>query len=247
MSHSVRKHAKLSASGAERWTLCTASVQLNEGLPDKDSIWSREGTTAHELLEMILIHHQKDPYATLPIPDKYPREMVHHVLGVVQWLLKLHAANPGSELLVETAVSLAYIHPDIGGTFDSAIVDLFGTLHVVDFKYGQGHPVSPTGNLQMVVYGLGLAKMFDYNFKEVKLWIVQPRIKGFAGPVYWKLSMEMLRQYELVFANAVKKIETDPQFAEGPHCHFCKGKAGCPLKLESKMAEGKRLFKEVKH
>ena len=98
--------------------------------------------------------------------------MVLYGEAAADYILWLWKEAPGSEILVETRIPLSFIHPEAFGTFDAAIVDYFGTLHVFDYKYGQGHAVSPTGNLQMILYGLGLAHRYQYNFKRVRLWII---------------------------------------------------------------------------
>ena len=46
-------HAKLSASGAHRWTQCAGSVNAEEGLPNTTSIYAEEGTLAHHVASCI--------------------------------------------------------------------------------------------------------------------------------------------------------------------------------------------------
>lgn len=245
MLHAERKHAKLSASGAERWVNCPGSVALSEGIADRDTQWSLEGTHAHEVLETVLrqsLRIRNSKSSTGRTAD-IPREMMNHVLEVARFLFREHQKYPGSEFLVEDRVHLDFISPDMGGTFDAAVVDHFGVLNVYDFKYGAGHPVMPTKNLQAVVYGLGLARLFDWNFKLVRLWIIQPRILGFSGPVFWQISMRELLDYIPVFQRAVKRIEQQPKsFREGDYCFFCKAKGICPLKQQSKIEQGKAIF-----
>lgn len=40
-------HARLSASGAERWMECPPSIKLSKGRPDTASQFAAEGTLAH--------------------------------------------------------------------------------------------------------------------------------------------------------------------------------------------------------
>lgn len=47
-------HAILSASGSKKWLTCTASARLEETIPDEDSEYSKEGTKAHDLMEIAL-------------------------------------------------------------------------------------------------------------------------------------------------------------------------------------------------
>lgn len=242
--HHTRKHSKFSASGAERWFACPGSVELSEDLPDKDSVWSLEGTKAHEVLESILTDAIK---RRLPPILKSETEMWRHGFAAANFIFNLWRKTQGSEIMVETRIALPFIHPAMFGTFDGAVIDHFGILHVFDYKYGAGHSVSPGSskkpNLQMVFYGLGLAYKYDWNFKSVRLWIIQPRIKGYDGPVFWELSINELKGYAVQFAEAVRRVEEEPEtFAEGSHCHWCKAKAICPLKQEQKHERAKAAF-----
>ncbi len=130
------------------------------------------------------------------------------------------------------------------GTFDGAVLDHFGTLHVFDFKYGAGHAVSPKENLQMIFYGLGLAHKYQWNFQNVRLWIIQPRIKGYDGPTYWDISISDLKKYEQFFKDAVERVEKRPEFKEGSWCHWCKAKNACPLKKQMKDDKAIEMFKQ---
>lgn len=247
--HETRKHSKFSASGADRWFKCPGSVQLSEGLPDKSSPWAEEGTRAHEVLEayMRVTLSGNDGAAVeeyRALVRQVPREMAAHAEKAGDFIFGIAAKHPGSEVLVESRVELAFVHPEAFGTFDGAVVDHFGTLHVFDFKYGAGHAVSVRENLQMIFYGLGLAFRYDWNFKRVRLWIIQPRIKGYDGPTWWELTMEELRRKFLpLFLQAVRRVETFPElFAEGRHCHWCKAKSKCPLKLQAKLDSAVEIF-----
>jgi hypothetical protein len=258
-AHAERKHSKFSASGSERWFNCPGSVALSEGMPSKDSIWSIEGTKAHETLEKILRHcaakgqflGAKIPSHIMTVPGQ-TKDMLHygnHAAGVI---LGNHWKTPGSELLVETRISLDFIHPAAFGTFDGAVVDHFGTLHVYDYKYGAGHAVSPgtpkDPNLQMAFYGLGLAYRYDWNFKRVRLWIIQPRIRGYTGPTFVEMTIADLRGvWAPTFKKAVRRVEREPKtYVEGSWCHWCNAKSICPLKRQAKAKSMRDAFANAK-
>lgn len=240
--HSQRKHSKFSASGSERWHNCPGSVELSEGLPDKSSPWAEEGTRAHELLEATLKSFMG---LTIKLPVGATVEMATHARSAANFILNI-AAKGSQEILIETRISLEFIHKDMFGTFDGAVIDHFGTLHVFDYKYGAGYFVSPKENLQMIFYGLGLAHRYHYNFKKVRLWIIQPRVKGYDGPLFWDLSISDLKVYEGVFRTAVERVERFPKtYQEGQWCHWCKAKSICPLKLNKKMQSAKSIFTTI--
>ena len=240
-----RAHSKYSASGAERWINCPGSVLLSEGLPDKSSPWAEEGTLAHKVLETMLI--EKMNFSFLKIKDKIvPREMLRHAAKSARFLFNLHHKNKGSELLVETRIHLDFIDPEMFGTFDAAVIDYFGTLHIYDFKYGQNHAVSPVENSQMLIYGVGLAHKLKWNFKDVRLWIDQPRIRGYDGPAFWDVSIRLLRDaYLLLFRRAVDNVKRNPnKYVEGEWCWWCKAKSICPLKRQAKIDAVGGVFKQ---
>lgn len=243
MHHSERKHSKFSASGAERWINCSGSVALSEGVPSKDSIWSIEGTKAHEVLELILKSYI-DGFGERV--QNFTEEMVSFGTHAATFIFNLHKKLVYSEILVETRISLPFIHAEMFGTFDGAVLDHFGTLHVFDYKYGAGHAVSPKENLQMIFYGMGLAHKYDWNFKKIRLWIIQPRIKGYDGPTFWEISIEEMKFYVDVFKKAVYRVNKFPdKYTEGSWCHWCSAKGICPLKADKKLDKAINVFKKL--
>lgn len=233
MSHAVRAHSKLSASGAERYFNCPGSVALSEGMVSKDTPASLEGTRAHEVLESVLTGERL--YAP-PSPEMY-----NHALRTAAFITSLE--KPKSEFLVETRVHLPFIHPEMFGTFDSAIVNHFGELHVFDYKYGK-HPASPIENLQMIFYGMGLAARYDWNFTSVRMWILQPRLNNYSS---WKLDILALKQRIQQFKKAVKRVIDEPTtYKEGSWCFFCVAKGKCPLKQQKREKEAMTLFSPVR-
>jgi hypothetical protein len=245
-----RKHSKFSASGAERWFNCPGSVELSEGQPDKSSVWAEEGTKAHEVLEKVLkaldpnVFGENNAWIRHELPKTYNREMIQYALEAAIFIRDLQKKNPNSEVLVETRIHLDFIHPEMFGTFDGAVIDHFGTLHVFDYKYGAGHSVAPKENLQMIFYGIGLAHLHHWNFKRVRLWIIQPRIKGYDGPAFWEIPIQDLKDYVYKFKKKVLMVEKYPnKYAEGAWCWWCKAKSVCPLKIQNKMDSAIEIFK----
>jgi len=239
-----KKHAKLSASGSEKWMKCPGSIALSEGIPDKTSKWAEEGTRAHQVVELMLDTFS-DRSESLRMIGATP-EMTRHGAGAANFILDLLKKSSSAELLVETRSDLSFIHPDMWGTLDSCIVEPFGTLHVFDYKYGAGVPVSPQNNHQLLFYGIGLAARYGWNFKRVRLWIIQPRIKSYEGPLFWELGVEELYGYVDIFRKAVERVEKEPKtYVEGSHCRWCKAKAICPLKQKVQFDKAKAIFAAV--
>lgn len=236
-NHKVRKHSKFSASGAERWFNCPGSVQLSEGLPDRDSRASLEGTKAHEVLEEIM---RGNPFIG------QHSEMIRHGLHAAKHIRKVfRPVQDDAELLIETRVFLDFIHPEAFGSLDYSIVEHFGTLHIMDYKYGMSI-VQPRENLQFLFYALAVARKYDWNFKRVRMWTLQPRVRGFDGYVFWEITIEELRSYIPKFKAAIDRVLNEPdKFVEGDWCWFCKAKGICPLKLDTKLKEAQQIFKSI--
>lgn len=255
MKHGERAHSKYSASGAERWEQCPGSVSLSEGLPDKSSPWAEEGTEAHEMLEQILVASRtvgahRVFYPKFSRNRKYSeaqhREMIMHGTHAANFILGMWGERPGSELKVEERVYLDFIDEEAFGTLDSSLVEVFGTLDIFDYKYGAGHAVSPKENLQMIFYALAVAHKYDWNFKRIRIWIIQPRVKGYDGPAFWEIPTMELRKYEERFREAIRRVKEEPDtYVEGSHCHWCKAKKICPLKTEGRLEKAKSIFKPV--
>lgn len=49
-----RAHALLSASSAKKWINCPPSARLEEGIPETESAYAKEGTLAHAICELKL-------------------------------------------------------------------------------------------------------------------------------------------------------------------------------------------------
>src|SRR4051812_39740261 len=139
LKHHERKHSKFSASGSERYFKCPGSVELSEGQPDVSSSYAKEGTSAHEALETIVVDAVANKQRLIgklasewKWRDKFDKTMIAHAVDATNFMLRLHSGLPGSEMLIETRVYLDFIHPEMFGTYDGAVVDHFGTLHVFD-------------------------------------------------------------------------------------------------------------------
>lgn len=256
-NHSERAHSKFSASGSERWFNCPGSVALSEGLPDKSSPWAEEGTQAHEVLEALLrIELSGNDGGTIADYEEVfrnkPKEMFSYGAEAVKYITDLYYKTQGAEISVEERVYLDFLHAEAFGTYDSRIVEYFGTLHVFDYKYGAGHAVSPVKNLQMLFYAVALAHKYQWNFKKVRMWIIQPRIKGYDGPTFWEISILELLEYVPKFKAAIERVEENPDLyiewtadsgVKDDWCHWCKAKTICPVKTAQRHDKASLIFK----
>lgn len=239
-----KKHAKFAASSSERWVNCPASLKLSEKAPpQKSGAAADEGTTAHELMEFALESSVKNVVKFFENDDKYPLEMRKHVQGFVDFVRS--EMKPHYELLVEEKVFLDFIHPtEAFGTVDVAIIEPFGVLHIVDFKYGQGF-VNHKDNSQMIFYALGIAHKHHYDFEEVRTTIYQPRAGSTDAARTDSFSVEKLKSWAKTFKQAVKACETadvETDLNAGAWCKFCPAKVICPAISKSTFEMAKLDF-----
>lgn len=236
--HETRAHSKFSASGSERWLNCAASVELEEASPPSaDNPWSIEGTKAHEVLEILFKMHLNDAFKFLIMEVEKSggiHQMIIHAKTMIDYVLEIKEGLQDPELLIEERVHNNEIHPEMFGKVDTALVETFGTLHVFDYKYGQGHVVNPVKNTQMIQYGLGLLEKYDWAFDKVVLHICQPRAGG-TGHKSWEVSIDEMKTYRELWRKGVARVEKGKNKPmPGSWCHWCRAKQTCPAKQSAR-------------
>lgn len=239
MGHIERAHALLSASSAHRWLICTPSAKLEEQFPDTTSDAAKEGTLAHELAEKKVLHYfytcdfgkrkLTNAIKKLRENELWQDEMLEHTDTYLYFLKSVAMALPVTPYVaIEKRVDFGTYVPDGFGTADCIMVQ-GDTLHVFDFKYGKGVPVSAEENPQMMLYALGAYeayKMF-YPIKQIHLAIVQPRLPD--GTTEWSCSLSELLEFgEYVRGKAALATEGQGDFCPGEkQCGFCRARAQC--------------------
>jgi hypothetical protein len=220
-------HAKLSASGAERWLTCPGSIKAEESIPDKSSKFAMEGTAAHELAELCLTKNRTAiSYLNQTLPEsswKVDEDMAEHVQTYVDYVDQFKGHR-----MIEQRVDFSKYVPDGFGTSDGIIIDN-DTMHIIDLKFGKGIRVDADNNSQGKLYAIGA--LCDYGFvydvERIVIHIVQPRIDHIS---VWEISaVELLAWAEWVKGRAQLCSEPDaPRVASEKACLWCKAKPTCP-------------------
>lgn len=230
------KHALLGASSAARWIACTPSARATEGLPDQESTYAAEGTRAHEVCEKALRYKLAKWEAGKPFDllsdwaqQSMPTEMFN---AANQYVSFLHdqwvgfSCRPG--VFIEQEVDVSRWVPGGFGTCDCLMIG-GGLLHIIDFKYGQGVPVSPVRNPQLMYYALGAYALFDglESIDTVRMSIVQPRIQE--EPETFEMPLADLLDWarEVLQPAAEMAWRGEGAFCPGEHCRFCKAHPAC--------------------
>jgi len=254
IDHSVRKHAKLSASGASKWMNCTPSVVLEEQFEDTTSSYAQEGTLAHEFAELELRKSQglisdKDYNEQIEIHRKNPlyydgmqEESQIYVDYVLEQFAEARKRTPDAVLLIEKKIDLTHFIEDGFGTGDACII-ADGILDITDLKFGKGVRVSAFDNRQLKLYGLGALREFElsYDIHTVRLTISQPRLDHVST---FEISAEELNDWghgevkekaELAFLGLGEQVP-------GEWCRFCKAKPVCKALKEQSLKIAQHEF-----
>lgn len=144
-----KKGIDLNASSADRWTTCTASPKYIfdnwDRLPPENRTYADEGNTAHEVAAALLQGRKVNP-KECPVP--VTAEMNWNGWQYMEFVEGL--IEPRGRVIVEQRLPLFYAESR-NAIVDAAIINNH-SLHVVDYKYGEGVIVSPENNLQATIY-----------------------------------------------------------------------------------------------
>lgn len=247
INHKERAHAKLSASGASRWATCPGSVQMEDGIPDKESIYAQEGTLAHEMSELKLKHYL-DPKGfgkrklnaaikKLKENELYQAEMESYTDTYVDFIKEKALSFPSNPYIeIEKRVDFSRWVDGGFGTCDCILIH-GSTLSIIDLKYGKGVPVSSEQNEQLILYALGAYDAFNliYNLDKIELNIVQPRINNFST---WEISLtELLLWGDYFKVQAEKALGGNGELVPSAMaCKFCKARDICTARAENNLS-----------
>jgi hypothetical protein len=245
MEHEQRNHALLSASSAHRWLLCTPSAKLEEQFPDTTSEAAREGTLAHELAELkVRNYFQTKEFGKRKLnaaikklkteqEDLWQEEMMGYTDQYLDYI-KVVALSEKVKPYVAIEKRVDYSDWAPGGFGTADCILLRGNrVHIFDFKYGKGVPVSSEKNPQMMLYALGAFHAYNmlFSIQEIHLHIIQPRIDNVSE---WTCSVDQLLEFgEYVRKQARLASDGAGEFCPGEsQCRFCRVRARCRARAQ---------------
>lgn len=226
----MTEHAKLSASGAHRWTKCTASIELEDKLleisgeiPDKISDFAAKGTALHNVCAEIL--ESGCDVSKFDLNN----EALEIVLNYVERVKSLISVN--SKVFIEKRVDYSFLDDvkssSAFGTADCIIVDSENrVIHIIDLKTGKKR-ISAFKNLQLILYAIGAYKEFsENNINHVRCHIIQPSLDVYD---MWGCTVEELMDYWVdFFKSSILKIYTDKIYLpDVSNCTYCKPRTIC--------------------
>lgn len=243
INHSERAHAVLSASGAEKWLNCPPSARLEESYLDTSSPYAKEGTLAHEIAEFKARNYFIETLPKRTFTSKlnkfkkdelYQNEMDEYTESYLEYIKEVAMKYPSKPYTaLEKKIDFSKYVPDGYGTCDCILIH-GNDMHIIDFKYGKGVPVSAENNSQLMLYALGALEAYRmlYQIDTVHLSIFQPRIDNISC---FEISATNLLSWAVGEVEPKAKLAYDGigDFKAGEHCRFCKAQAQCRAKAES--------------
>lgn len=240
------KHSLISPSNFERRMLCPGSLNAEKDLPEQTSKYAAEGTMLHErtalYISSLYMKTEKNSLWNIDLTE----DQIEAVKHAGDYFNKLKD-NPDLDVIVEfheKKFSLEFIHLDMKGTVDSALVlrnrktkQLF--LHIIDYKFGKGVAVDAYKNYQLLMYAMGvlwsrdlssLTGRYVINAYVVNMHIVQPYIRNSNWEIKDIELMEFLgssarAKYKRIAENC---YDSDAKrIPDKKACQFCKAKPTC--------------------
>lgn len=252
----MASHALLSASGSKRWLACNPSARLEATLPEQKRAkngfdFSAEGTTAHSLAEIKLLHHYgkistdefNREYAVIKLTQYYNEEFEAHVDNYVLYVRS--QVGDGDTPMFEQKTDFSDWVPEGFGTADVVILSEH-KVRVIDLKFGQGIPVSAEHNPQLRLYALGAWAKFKDQYpeiREVEYTIHQPRLNSVTSE---STTLQKLVDWANFYVKpkAKKAWLGDGEFVAGDHCHFCRAKSQCRARADFNTALARMEFRD---
>lgn len=233
----------LNPSSADRWTTCTASPRFIlenwDKVPPSDTVYNQEGTTAHEVASAFLQNREPD---LKNCPTPIDKEMRWHGWNYAEYVNGLRT-SPESRIIVEQKLPLWYMR-ERNCIIDSAVLNQT-SLHVIDYKYGEGVVVSPVENLQAAIYAITVGTIgnpLPTDF-SVFIHIYQPRGRAAedgAEHVWETTWLEVCQLTEKVstVAAGIQDGTEIPMFSPSEKaCQWCPAKGFCTARQAS-LADG---------
>lgn len=216
---------------------CPPSVRLTEDFVDEDSIYAKEGSSAHLLLEKKIKERYGIPFdedtSNLEFYSEEMEDCTDVALNYISEIyerLKVEGKHPfiASEVLVD----FSDVVPEGFGSSD-IVIAYDGGIYVLDYKHGRGVEVSCEHNPQLMIYAYGSLLMFEslYDILDINMVIIQPRLNNISE---WSCKKDELVEWanNEVKPKTTLAYEGKGEFKCGSWCQFCKARHECRHRAE---------------
>jgi len=228
-------HSKRSPSQISRIIRCPGCIEFVKYLIDKGDIPAEETSVYAD--EGTMLHKQQERDVNgQPLSGDLNAEQEDAISKNRDFLLSLQEKHKFTWIQTETKTSLqGYGIKDAGGTADIVAGRYKHSLHILDWKFGQGVPVYVEKNEQLMDYLLGSTRGVEHlkSFEELWIHLAQPRLDYFGS---YQCSVDEL----MGLINAIKNSIGNYDIKAGEtQCFWCRGKNHCAKYDE--MTKGKAI------
>ncbi len=230
-------HSLIGGSSLKRAMECPPSVRLTEDFVDEDSIYAKEGSSAHLLLEKKIKERYGIPFdedtSNLEFYSEEMEDCTDVALNYVSEIYeRLKAEGKHPFIASEVLVDFSDVVPEGFGSSD-IVIAYDGGIYVLDYKHGRGVEVSCEHNPQLMIYAYGSLLMFEslYDILDINMVIIQPRLNNISE---WSCKKDELVDWanNEVKPKTTLAYEGKGEFKCGSWCQFCKARHECRHRAE---------------
>ena len=250
----MTKHAEHSPSQLHRIIACPQSVKLSLGEPNETSSYAQEGTMLHEVMEKSLgtSSRHKEPIIMsdedLILTGRRPltREQRRACENAAEYYFEVLQSlmfEGSVKIELESVSSLAYLNmPTCYGIADVRLTTP-KSLHILDWKFGQGVEVHVKDNPQFQAYALGSASSVSdlLAYEKVVTHVVQPRLNNYYGQEYTPQEL-------ILWGEETLRPALDMAMSDGPcnpgveQCRWCLAKHKCEARYRLAESTAQEIF-----
>lgn len=239
-------HAPLSPSAAHRWLVCPASVKEAANTVSADTDASKEGTAAHEVMNLWLTTGAP-PALGVKLSNglEVTQSMLDTAKAAVDYVTG-YIAGKQHVLMAEEKVQIASFYgleaELLHGTAD-VIVLTPEELLLADLKAGYVE-VQAEDNVQLILYATGVMEEMGWMYPKVRLAIIQPRNGGVKE---WVLTKEeLLSRAEALKPKVVLAASDDAPYVPSEEgCRYCPAAGVCRALQQNAIEVAQREFSTV--
>ena len=209
-------------------------------MPRKDSVYSLEGTAAHDVAEMCLLQG-KD--AKELCEDEETAEAIQVYLDEVRdWRQSVdEVIVEHTERTLESATIA-----DFGGTSDHYMIYRQNGviyLHCFDYKHGVGVPVDAENNLQVLSYFSTIESHYPGLIERFRCSIIQPRAFQGEKKQLWECGTDKVTEH----TDNVSRVDPDNgPIKAGSWCRWCPAVTFCEELERETLRAAQTEFGEVR-
>ena len=241
----------MGGSTAKRRINCPGSLALEKAAPEQPSSeYAKRGSMLHAAMELLLTADPEGPVKAEPLlaeligqdlgfgeENEITKDLIDDKLrpALHAWFY-IRNEYDFDDWFIEQRVSMDSVIPGGFGTCDILAKDIDKSLHVLDWKFGDGVVVEAEGNEGLGFYAA--SAMYDTDpeliefcsdIKSVYLHIVQPRTGATEVFNTWEAGLDWVEKLVDQIARSVDlALKPDAPLKVGDWCQFCRARMTCP-------------------